>query len=536
MHMLPLSSSLLAFIFFPLDLWPVCASPSRLARYTVGSSTSNNIINKNDVRYTVNITVAGTSVNVFLDTGSTDMWVQPPGGISGSFTNTGAIANLSYGDGSNTLKGTVGLGIVEIAGFTIPQQAFLNITDLGVAEESDEAESIFGLVGLGFDNPSDHIPSALTRAGMNGKDAGKSVLSSIFDQNPTKAQFFSFSLSRAFDIGDTADASLVISGFDENYAAVQSAPIIPQFPVNSGEWSVLTEGIFLGGSPIHWTSHDTSLPAGQTAVLLDTGTPNILLPAEIRDAIYSAVPGAVLARNSAIPTGRFSEDNDVWVVPCGMALNMTTKFAGQEFPIHPLDITDIHFTPAPDGNTYTICTGSITNGGIILEGPGRDALYGDSFLRNVYSVFSFGNDTTPPHVQFLADTIADTAATDFANARAKTLLAGPPELDPQDIINLFDGSSSGSSSVAAGSDAVSAQVSGNLAGGNNSSSTADSTVAKYGPLVIGLLAANLGILLIVAFLGIMAFVRNGRSTGPTYRPVRFKENAPSTMGHTAYSD
>ncbi|KAJ6514395.1 hypothetical protein C8R47DRAFT_571430 [Mycena vitilis] len=106
----------------------------------------NNIINKNDVRCTVNITVAGTSVNVVLDTGSTDFLTA--GGISGSFTNTGAIANLSYGDGSNTVKGTVGLGLVEIAGFTIPQQAFLNITDLGVAEESDEAESIFGLVGL----------------------------------------------------------------------------------------------------------------------------------------------------------------------------------------------------------------------------------------------------------------------------------------------------------------------------------------------------------------------------------------------------
>ncbi|KAJ6567113.1 aspartic peptidase domain-containing protein [Mycena capillaripes] len=529
----------------------------------------NNIINNYNDRYTVNLTVAGTTVNVMLDTGSTDAWVAPIGGISGSFNDTGAVALIAYGDGSNFVNGSVGLATVEIAGFTILNQAFINVTN-SVGEESDQSSGIFGLVGLGFDGPGGSIPSSLTAAGFNGTDVGKSVLSSIYAQNPDKGQFFSFSLSRVGDVADTADASLVISGFDDKYATVQSAPLLPQFPANSGAWSVLTEGISVGGAAIPWTSFSTDVPNGQTIVLFDTGTTNFLVPAELRDAIYSAVPGAVLAKNSSIPNLKFSEDEDVWVVPCNTAVNMTTKFAGQDFPIHPLDITDMSFLVGPDGKNYTVCTGSITNGGSILGG-GLDALYGDSFLRNVYSVFSFGNDTTTPHVQLLADTVTDQAAADFATVRAELLEDSPPELAPQDIINLFDGPSSSASAtptafstpasasaatptanpapactIPAGSDAVanSGKASVNLA--DNASSSTDSTVAKYGPIIVGLLAANLVILLLVAFLGVMSFVRNGRSAGPTralnpsYQPVKLKEEGPrssfSTADHTAYSD
>jgi hypothetical protein len=41
----------------------------------------------------------------------------------------------------------------------------------------------------------------------------------------------------------------------------------------------------------------------------------------------------------------------------------------------------------PDGVNYTYCVGSITSGGTITTGS-TDALYGDSFLRNVYTVYA----------------------------------------------------------------------------------------------------------------------------------------------------
>ncbi|KAJ7700723.1 aspartic peptidase domain-containing protein [Mycena rosella] len=598
---------LLSFLFLHLELWAVSAKPGRRPQYTVDAD--NNIINNYNDRYTLNLTVAGTPVNVILDTGSTDMWVAPPTGISGSFKDTGASATIAYGDGSNFVNGTIGVGLVEIAGFSIPDQAFINVTN-SVGGESDVAGGIFGLVGFGFDGPGGSIPSALTAVGFNGTDVGKSVLSSIFDQDSTKGRFFAFSLSRVGDVNDSADASLVISGYDDHYTAVQFAPILTQFPPNNGGWSVLSEGVSVGGQPIDWSAFDTTTPTGNSIVLFDTGTTNFLVPAQIRDAIYSAVPGAVLAKNSSIPNTKFSEDEDVWVVPCSTPVNFTTKFAGQEFPIHPLDLTDLTVLLGPDGKNYTVCTGSITNGGSIL-GPGLDALYGDSFLRNVYSVFSFGNDTTLPYVQLLSQTDAGAAA-DFYQVRAEILASSPNELSPEEIIDIFDGSSSNTSitisssstptsatgsststvstdsstptlttdsptptvatdssaptsafasvftattssaplpecTSAASSDALasSGKVSVNLADSGSGSDT-ESTTAKYGLIIITLLVANLVVLLVVAFLGVMSFARTRRTTGstralnPQYAPVQLKEDAPrssfSTADHRAYTD
>ncbi|KAJ7119087.1 aspartic peptidase domain-containing protein [Mycena epipterygia] len=567
--MLRFPATLLSLLFLHLEFRSVSAKPGRRPQYTVDAD--NNIINNYNDRYTVNLTVGGTPVNVMLDTGSTDMWVAPIGGISGSVHDTGAFAEIAYGDGSNFVNGSVGLAEVDIAGFTIPEQAFINVTN-SVGEESDAAGGIFGLVGLGFDGPGGSIPSALSSYGYNGTDVGKAVLSSIFAQNPDKGQFFAFSLSRVGDVDDSADASLVISGYDDKYAAVQFAPQLPQYPANSGRWSVLTEGVSVGGVDIDWPSYGKT-PSGEEAVLFDTGTTNFLMPAQIRDAIYSAVPGAVLAKNSSIPNTKFSEDEDVWVVPCGTPINFTTKFAGQEFPIHPPDLTDLTVLLGPDGKNYTVCTGSITNGGSIL-GAGLDALYGDSFLRNVYSVFSFGNDTSLPFVQLLSQTNATEAAADFSDVRAELLASSPTELSPLDIIKIFDGSSA-VTSVSASSDsstptstvdsdvstststvqsvpacttpassdalAGSGKTSVNLA--DSSSSDTDSTVSKYGPIIVGLLAANLIILLVVAFFSVMSFVRSGRKAAPTralnpqYAPVKLKEDVPrSSFEHSAYSD
>lgn len=59
--------------------------------------------------------------------------------------------------------------------------------------------------------------------------------------------------------------------------------------------------------------------------------------------------------------------------------------SGQPYPIHPLDLTDMKTKVGADGVTYTVCVGSITNGGSMSSGT-TDAMFGDSFLRNVYTM------------------------------------------------------------------------------------------------------------------------------------------------------
>ncbi|KAJ7609219.1 aspartic peptidase domain-containing protein [Mycena polygramma] len=437
--------------------------------------------------------------------------VDPPGGITGTFKSTGVAANLGFGDGSTFVNGTIGLAEVEIAGVKVPAQAFVNVTqNVGFIGE-------FGLVGLSFDGVAE-IPGALTTAKLDGATVGKSFLTSVFDQNPDKGRFFGLSLSRLYDPKDSADASLDIAQLDEKYTTVQSTPVIPQFPADSNQWSVLTDGIQVNGAQIPWPSNTKTTPAGKNVVLLDSGTSNILLPAEIRDAVYSAVPGAVLAKNSSIPNSQFSEDTDVWVVPCGTAIRMSTSFGGERIRIHPLDVTDLTTPVGPDGKQYTICVGAITNGGTITAGS-LDGLFGDTFLRNSYTVFSFGNDTVPPHVQLLSVTPKG-AANDFARVRAKELSAGPPELAPADIIALFDGPSA---AAAAG------KVSSDVAAADAASATPnsdDSQVSKYAPIVIGLLGANLVLLIVLAIFGVIGFVRGGRRAGPArqYAPVKLRED------------
>ncbi|KAF7354056.1 Six-hairpin glycosidase [Mycena venus] len=521
-----------SFIFISLLFlhFSSAASVERRARnrrpYYIDNNPDNDLTNSHNTRYTINLTIAGTSVNAFLDTGSTDLWVSPPGGSSvGAFKSTGAAVKLAFGDGSAFVNGTIGLANVEIAGHTVPAQAFLNVTqNVGFTGE-------FGLVGLSFDSLGS-IPRALTAAGVPDVPlVGKSLLSSIFDQNPDKERFFALSLSRLHDRRDSADASLDIATLDEKYAAVQNEPALPLFPDNSDQWSVLTEAIHVNGLSIPLPSSIKGTPPGNSLILLDSGTTNMLVPAEIRDAIYSAVPGAVLAKNSSIQNTQFSEDKDVWVVPCDTAINMSTTFAGKRFRIHPLDMTDFTVVLGPDGKNYTICVGTITNGGVIL-GSDIDMIYGDSFLRNVYTVFSFGNDTVAPHVQLLSQTDKG-AAKDFAHVRAKRLSTSPPELAPTDIIALFDGPSS--QAVGAAGKVSSAAV---MDAETGSTSSPDSQIAKYAPIVIGLLGANLLLLVVVALIGIVGYVRNGRQAGPVrqYAPVKVREKDVYEQKVGRYSD
>ncbi|KAJ6539984.1 hypothetical protein DFH09DRAFT_1396586 [Mycena vulgaris] len=369
------------------------------------------------------------------------------------------------------------------------------------------------------------IQRTLTTAGLDGPGLGKSVLSSIFDTNPTKGRFFALALSRLGDTKDTANASLSISEYEPQYAGMHG-----------------------------------------DAVWLDSGTSNILVCPEIRDRICFAVPGAVLAKNSSIGNqGHWSGDRDVWVVPCNTSASLTVYFGDQPYPIHPLDFMSLSTQVGPDGVNYTICVGRITNGGSITTGK-TDATFGDTFLRNVYTVFSFGDNTTSPFVQFLPLTNKWESSQDFISVREQILAKNPPELAPADLIRVFDGpsastpSSSGqspegsssssdvpdpSSGSACPSPAGWAAV-GNLAAADAASSTDSSTVAKYAPIIIGLLGVNLAILLVLVFLGVMAFVGRSRRTGPAarapgarYIPARVKDDAllaPSFDEEKRYSD
>ncbi|KAJ7447442.1 aspartic peptidase domain-containing protein [Mycena latifolia] len=525
---------------YPLLLLPLhfvsAASDAHQRKRLSRRDINDDLANFGNSEYTAILMIGNTSVNVQLDTGSLDLWLNPIGGV-GAFEDTGVPYMISYGDGSAYINGTIGLAEMVIAGQTIPRQAFVNVTqNVGL---DDCGSGVCGLVGLSFDNPGGGIEGTLTAAGLDGTTLGKSVLSSVFDMNPDQARFFAVAFSRLDDVNDTADASLAISEYDPRYADVQHEPQNPTYPPGARGWSILGDGIFVDDVAIPWPSNTNTTPVGKNRIGLDTGTTNFLLGGAIRDAIYSAIPGAVLAKNSSLPNTHWSSDNDVWVVPCNTSINFTTTFGGHAYPIHPLDMTDMVTQVGPDGINYTFCVGTVTNGGGITDNINdNDALFGDSFLRNVYTVFSFGDNTTDPSIQFLALTDATQAADDFARVRQQRLTTNPPEISPAALIALFDGPPSASFTSPSAAD--SGKFAAALA--DTGSGTTTSQVAKYAPAVIGLLAVNLCLLLFLLVLGVANLIRGARKVGSTrslnaqYAPVGVREDVPASKMYYDHSN
>ena len=127
--------------------------------------------------------------------------------------------------------------------------------------------------------------------------------------------------------------------------------------------------------------------SGQTLANLDTGTSLAQIPREYADVIYGSIPGAQILRSSGI-----------YIVPCDTKVNLSFIFSGVEYPVHPIDTVA---ATIDDSGTSVICYSGFMFG----ESGSEDFLLGDSFLRNVYSLYDYGsflNESTTPYIQLLS--------------------------------------------------------------------------------------------------------------------------------------
>ncbi|KAF8166803.1 aspartic peptidase domain-containing protein [Mycena galopus ATCC 62051] len=308
-------SSLLCFVLLALEPASAVHLTFKVAPPRVAAASANpndNLINTANLRYSTNISIAGNVVNVLIDTGSTDLWVMPPQGLT-NFNDTGLSTTLRYGTGANFVTGDIGIGAFQLNGgeFAVTEQA------------ADFAQGHFGILGLGFDTPgASFINAAVQTALGTTSTAGQSVLSNIFAQNPSQSDYIGIALSRTGDQEGTADGSLTIAEYDSDYASVAGTPQIPQTPAGAGVWSITLDSLSVGGTKIPWTSTIPSAPAGKDIVLLDTGTTNILMPEAQVTAIYSSIPGAVLQQDSTnIPLVQFGTMTDVTRAPRRLRLS-----------------------------------------------------------------------------------------------------------------------------------------------------------------------------------------------------------------------
>ncbi|KAH9001074.1 acid protease [Lactarius akahatsu] len=325
----------------------------------------------------VNVGTPAQSFNLILDTGSSDLWFATtvcascpsgtpefdPSKSTSLQTGTDPIS-LKYGSGS--AAGIIARDTITMGPFTVDQQIFVAVTDItsGLIKGA-----LAGIMGLAFQ-------------GIASTDAlpfWQALVNDNLFPNPE----FSFFITRFVDDASAKDEEpggvLTLGG--TNTTLYQGDIDFRSFtsPIKGGSfWLQTVTGVTVNGKSV-------SLPSGDLAVAaIDTGTTLIGGPTAAVNAVWAAVPGAVaLGGNLA---GSFA-------FPCKTDLAISLSFGGPSWPI---SLADMNLGTVGNGR----CLGAIfdiTQGTNVTPGEGNPAwIIGDTFLKNVYSVFR----ASPPAVGF----------------------------------------------------------------------------------------------------------------------------------------
>ncbi|KAK0243958.1 aspartic peptidase domain-containing protein [Armillaria nabsnona] len=369
--------------------------------------------NTKDVAYYTNLRVGGQLFTAMIDAGSSDLWVA--GNVTDSI-DTGATSEITYAIGG--AKGPVKTSTLEFAGYTVQDQAFMQ-----VIPDSENAIGT-GLIGLGPTTGS-VIYNRLNTS------VGYTVLDRIFLQNTSTPNYYTVLLGRTQDPTDVFPGEISIGELLDGYSNVESEPklevtIVPDVDSIQQHFQILLdEDGIVGpdGKPISTTTEvKQASNSKQATAVLDTGFSISQVPKSVADAMYSRVSGAEYHNITDI--------GEIWIVPCDEEVNITFKFNGNSYHIHPLDATmDPSLFDSPkivNSKGQTSCLGAFQPISFTPPFPTYDMILGMSFLRNVYTVFNYGdfvaggNDTTvrgDPYIQFLSTTDPTEAHSDFVAVR-----------------------------------------------------------------------------------------------------------------------
>ncbi|VDC07262.1 unnamed protein product [Peniophora sp. CBMAI 1063] len=478
-----------------------------------GSATG--LANVNNGWYLTNITLGGSEFTVQLDTGSTDLVLYPDLPIKTSAVWNDYEINATYGTGWTA--GPIAVAKLEFGGYTVESQAYLNGTSLSDWDKQYALPlGIVGIMGVALDSGLSWIHDELEQIydTKTANEVGRSVLANVFDQHPTLDNFTVVYLGRSDDGEGSGSGYISVGEYypEELEDYFDSIEAIKTFTPT--DWTVPMDRLTVNGKSVALKSGVKGAPAGKAIADLDTGTGDAAVPKYVLDAMYGGISGAW-----------YSDAFEAWIVPClNDAPNITFNFGGMEYYIHPLDLTDVQDL-RPDYN-YTVCTSSF--GELDFDQDELDLLLGDSFLRNVFTSFYYGDVDTKgnvvksPSVKLLSASQGDEEDyADFLTRRRQNLASLPPEATKAQIQKAYPQTDSSSSDAAVSDAAV------------TSSSTDSSYQALldkldgFAPVIFGLLGGILVVLLGLLGVGIAMCIRRGRVVGAgrsvEYAPVRFKE-------------
>jgi len=238
--------------------------------------------------------------------------------------------------------------------------------------------------------------------------------------------------------------------------------------ISDMQWVTAASGIVVNGTS--YSGNSQYLQDSQISVLLDSGTSLGTASKTYVDALYSNIPGA-----------QWVDEVSSYVFACESVLDVSVVFGQETIFIHPIDLA----TPVEimaDGTAF--CAGSFR----VNDGSGVDFILGDSFLRNAYSLFFFGewtnSGTGTPYMQVLSITDPNQAFSEFASLNTQRI---------QDFIAQNSNSNTNSNSNA-GTHDVSVS-------GDHSSSTVDlSGLNRNSYIIMGMVGVAIALLLANLFM------------------------------------
>ncbi|CAG8621446.1 7311_t:CDS:1 [Cetraspora pellucida] len=349
MHALYIKSLSLIFFFLLADALPTkrfSLTKISLTKAVVKDiSLLDEVVQSNDICYYGQVTIGTQNFNVQFDTGSSDLWVPSTTCVSTFCKNKNKYDKTkdpSFKDLKKPFKQTYAKGNVSgISGQSKFSIAGLQIVgqDFGIVNMVSDINAPFdGIMGMAFDTIDQKTPISLLKT-----------------QGVINPPIFAFKLGR--DINKTK-SELTIGGVDSTQ--YKGAIFWTKVGVNTGLWEIPLEDSSVNG---------VSTALGARTAIIDTGTTNIFVPTNDAKKIYSHIP------SSSFTNGQF-------YLPCNTRAQINLKFSGKSWSI---SAEDLVLYPPNNGT----CLGSIQQG---IKSLGNSRwLLGDSFLKNVYSVFDLDN-------------------------------------------------------------------------------------------------------------------------------------------------
>ncbi|KAI0358653.1 acid protease [Trametes cingulata] len=297
----------------------------------------------------------GTPAQKFLidfDTGSSDLWVPSSScrsstcsskkkytaSSSSTSSKKSGSFQIQYGDGS-TVSGPVYTDTVNVAGVTVKNQYFSPVTTLSSSFANDPID---GLLGLAY--------PAISNLNQNP------FFNTAIQQGAVSEGVFAFKLA-------SSGSELYLGGTDSKLYT--GSIEFHDVDTSTGFWQITGAKAYVG----------SKAAVSNFETIIDSGTTIMYGPPSAVKTLYASVSGSKV----------YDSENGYYSYPCNSPPTVAFSWGGKKWTISAANF-NLGETESGSGQ----CVGALAGQDI---GLGNNVwLLGDSFMKNVYTVFSFDDD------------------------------------------------------------------------------------------------------------------------------------------------